>query len=250
MEKDVENMSEEEKKKYLEDLRKELDPEILSKMAEHMGAGPVMDAGSIPSTGNTGSSSAGGSKRSYSTPADEMKERRAMRFQERVAQRKREMEIAATEQQSEEPQIDRKVAVLSSTEIWSRIVENQFKSLNFNQIQTFYDFHSLIKFLVDCFNKGCMDDLVIAIAVKEMNGFSYLWKKLRSESNAENRLKFLDYIPYFVIIESQKQVQDNNKMDAINPDQILSLTDDVETNKEKIARIMMQFKEYRKRGES
>lgn len=248
MDEDVKNMSEEEKKQYLEELRKQLDPEILSRMADYMGAGPVVGANSIPSDNSTSTASPR-SIRSFSTPSDIMKDRRATKFQERVAQRKREMELAEIKSKSEEPKIIRKVAILSSTEIWTRIVENQFKTLDFNEIHTFYDFHSLIKFLVECYSKGCLDELAIAIAVKEMVGFLFSWKKLRNGDAEENKLKFLENVPYFFIIESQKQIQEH-RMEALDPDQIISLTDDTEVNKEKIARVMMQFDGYRKRGES
>ncbi len=250
MDDDVKNMSEEEKRQYLEELRKQLDPNILSKMANYMGAGPAVDTGSMPSESSNSSSGSvsSGNRRSFSTPSDNIKDRRAMQFQERVAQRKREMELAEMGRKSEKPKIIRKAAILSSTEIWTRIVENQFKLLEFNDIHTFYDFHSLIKFLVECYNKGCIDHLVIGIAVKEMIGFLFSWKKLRNGDAAENKLKFLECIPYFFIIESQKQIQEH-RMEALDPDQIISLTDDSDINKEKISRVMVEFEGHREKGE-
>ncbi len=233
---DEKNMSPEEKKRYLEKLRKQLDPEILKKMAGHMGGASVSDEGSSSSVSSSGVSG------KFSTPADRIKERKAMQFQERVSQRKRVMEMQNTEINKEEPKIEQKALIYSSTEIWTRIVENQLKSIGFTETKSFYEFQSLLRFLIECYNKKCLDKIIIAVALKETKGFVFSWTKLIQQQESEKKLEFLKMVPFIMIVESQKQIPDDY-WQLLNHDHILSLTDDVDMNKEKMERLILSFKE-------
>jgi hypothetical protein len=125
------DMDPEEKKRQLEELRKELDPEMLSKMASYLGG----------DGGNSGSSDV----RSGGSAADFIRDKQAARFQERVARRKQEgLEILTAESQVKET---KPVAVFCRNVLWARIVETQLKNMGFFEAEIFSDFGDLIRFL-------------------------------------------------------------------------------------------------------
>lgn len=239
---DEKNMSPEEKKKYLEELRKQLDPEILKKMAGHMGGGDAGAAlasmGSLPAEDNIPSSGSSTASSKFSTPSDIMKERRAMQFQERVAQRKREMELQETTHSEEETSLPVKALIYSSTEIWARIVDNQLKSVGLSETRCFYEFQMLIRHLIECYNNNCLDTILVAVALKDAKGFVHSWNRLTLEQENSNKLAFLKQVPFVVVVESQKQIPDN-QWHIHSQDHILSLTDDLDTNQEKIKRLIV-----------
>jgi len=216
------------KKKYLEELKKQVDPQILSKMADYLGSGDQGAGGGID-VGPPGPSSG--------SPADLIRERRAMQFQERVARRKRESQSDDTPQQSKEQLLAQKynVLIFSSTEIWTRIIESQFKVLGFGGSMIFAEFDGLIRHIMEGLREGTLKDFVVAVAMKEIRHFLLSWGKIREGLEGHTKktvLDNLDNIIYFLVVESPRQVQDQLAK-IIGEDRILCLTDDLAVNKEK-----------------
>ena len=215
------------KKKYLEELKKQIDPQILSKMADYLGSGNQSTTGSVdvglgPSNG---------------TPADIIRERRALEFQERVARRKRESQSEDVPQQSKEQLLAQKynVLIFSGTEIWTRIIENQFKVLGFGGSMIFTEFDGLIRHIMEGLRDGTLKDFVVAVAMKEIRHFLLSWSRIREGLEGHTKkmvLDKLDKIIYFLVVESPRQIQDQLAK-IIGEDRILCLTDDLAVNKEK-----------------
>ena len=184
------------KKKYLEELKKQVDPQMLSKMADYLGAGNQGAAGGI----DVGPGPSSGS------PADLIRERRAMQFQERVARRKRESQVEDVPQQIKEQLLAQKYTVLifSSTEIWTRIVESQFKVLGFGGSMIFTEFDGLIRHIMEGLRDGTLKDFVVAVAMKEIRYFLLSWSKIREgleDHTKKTVLDNLDNIIYFLVVE-------------------------------------------------
>lgn len=225
------------KKKYLEELKSQLDPEILTKMANYLGAGDaaaasvaVSEAGPVAPAGPAGPAGP-------STPADKIRDRQASRFQERVAHRKRQNQIEEVGA-VEKPEVENKtVLVFSATDIWSRIVESQFKLLGFNQASTFTDFESLIRHIVQGKSDENLGKFVIAVALKEIRTFLLSWDALLKNMKDTQNLTFLKDVTYILVVESRKQVPDQ-LISIIGHDRIVCLTDEQVENKEKVDRVM------------
>ena len=215
----------EEKKQYLDNLKKQVDPEILAKMADYLGDG---DDGSGPANVShvqTPSDSA----------ADLIRKRRAQEFQDRVTRRKRESQGDLLSPNKKDPEEKRTVFILSATGIWSRIVESQFKSLGFADTFLFEDFDALIRHTLDTIQNPGAGKFVIAVALKEIRHFILSWESVRKGLEDQKKESFLDCVVYFLVVESIKQVQDQ-LVQFIGENRIISITDELSLNKEKVNR--------------
>ncbi len=221
----------EEKRKYLDELKKQIDPEVLSKMAKHLGGneGAALHAQnahqSVEPSGIVTSDISESS-------SDSMRDRKAREFMNRVARRKREEQMQDF-MKKEEDVIPRKLLVLSKSAIWSRIVESQFKTMGFNEAESLKDFQSLIRRIFEIDDKKEKIILALAISLGGISSFLQSWNKLLEEMKNQNIKNELDHVEYFVVIESRKQVTDT-VAGIFGNNKIIELTDDVENNKEKI----------------
>ena len=209
------------KKKYLEELRKQVDPEVLAKMADYLGAGDV----------STDISSEG----SMDSAADAIRQRREQKFQEKVAQKKRESQMDGATQKAEDPFARRTLLILSGTEIWSRIVDSQFRLLGFTDSEIFNEFDELIRYVVESLKSGISNDFVVAVALKDIRHFLLSWGRIREGLIEQQKELFLDDIAYFLVVESPKQVQ-NQIVRIIGENHIICLRDELDLNRQKIER--------------
>ena len=219
----------EEKKKYLEELRKQIDPDVLAKMANYLGTGDVASTDSAVGASmpiSTGDST-----------ADLIRDRRASEFQEKVARRKRESQPDVVPQENTNKFADWTVLVFSSTDIWSRIVESQFKMLGFNNSDIFSDFDDLIRHIIDLLKNESTKQIVVAVAMKEIRTFLISWDKIRKNLKEKEKHHFIDDVIYFLVAESPKQVQEQ-LFNIIGEDRIICLTDDLPLNKEKVEKVV------------
>ena len=224
----------EEKRKYLEELKKQIDPEILSKMANYLGSsgdGDVVSTGGGSGLGATTALSG-----SSGSAADMIRERRAMQFQERVARRKRENIVEQIVEK--EPVEQKNILIFASNDLWSRIVENQFRNIGFTGSQTFTDFSSLIKYLLEWSNEENPNKLAVGVAFQDLGSFLHAWEHLRRESEQQPQFKFLHNICYFIVVEYLKQIQEA-LVDRLGHDRIICITDEVDDNREKVERSMI-----------
>ena len=212
------------KKKYLEELRKQIDPEILAKMADHLGATTDSAPPARPPASSTNA-------------ADLIRERRALQFQERIARKKREImtegEGGATKEEAEP--FKQTVLILSGTEIWTRIVDSQFKALGFTRSESFAEFVDLVRHLMGNIKDGGDASFVVAVAFQEIRNFIYSWESLRSKREEQQSVSVLDDVPFFLVVESPRQVQPNLEK-VYGPDRFLCITDEPELNREKVGR--------------
>lgn len=224
-----------EKEKYLEELRKELDPEVLLKIMNHLG-GEKNGGGNVTQV-------------SGSSAAELIKQRRALRFRERIARKKMENHHHdALQTKEKNSEFERRVLILSSTDIWSRIVDSQFKALGFTHSENFTEFSSLIRYIVEGHNNGTLGLFAVAVALQEIGSFLYGWESLRRGNGEQKRVTFLDEIPYFLVVESPRQVQ-NQLVTKFGAEHIICLTDDPEVNREKVENAMTNYKPNNERGE-
>jgi len=218
----------EEKKKHLEDLRKQIDPEVLAKMADYLGN----------EDGNATASNTDFPQSSSDSAADLLRDRRAQQFQERVAKRKRENTLAPNDQEIKAEEQKRTVFILSSTGIWSRIVENQFKSWGFSDTFLFESFDSLFRHILDTLQQDESGKFAVAVALNEIRNFILSWKNIRKGLADQQKSSLLDRVVVFLIVESIKQVQDP-LVQIIGENRIISITDEFILNKEKINKEFM-----------
>ena len=200
------------KRKYLEDLRRQIDPEVLRKMAEHLGAGGDEDAAAF--------SALQGGGRAASAPSDEGGGRRDI-FGLFVARRiefgkgapwhfsagwpSAKPRIKGFIEKKEEPR--RSLLIYSHKEFWSRIAESQFKNLGFTEVQSFYDFESLVRGLFDGMGQS---DVPVYLAVSIIRAVSFLkgWNRLKEQMDAQDKSDILEPVEYMLVVESAKQVPD------------------------------------------
>lgn len=211
----------EEKKKYLEELRKQVDPEVLAKMADYLGAGD----------GSTHTSPDGSSD----SAAEAIRQRREQKFQERVARKKRESQMHGVTRKVEDPLANRTLLILSGTEIWSRIVESQFRLLGFPNSEVFTEFNDLIRYVMEALKDGTSKDFIVAVALREIRQFLFSWGSIREGLIGQQKEPFVDDIAYFLVVESPKQVQ-AQLVRIIGENYIICLTDELDLNRQKIER--------------
>ena len=225
------------KRKYLEDLRRQIDPEVLKKMAEHLGAGGDEDAAAFSALQGGGAASApsdsgGGMVSGPMSPADKIRERRAMAFQHRVAQRKSQDQGVV--EKKEEPR--RSLLIYSHKEFWSRIAESQFRNLGFTEVQSFYDFESLVRGLFDGMGQS---DVPVHLAVSIVRAVPFLkaWHRLKEQMGAQDKSDILEPVEYMLVVESAKQVPEG-LMPLVGNERIIDLTADANVNREKIRTLL------------
>lgn len=222
----------EEKRKYLEELKKQIDPEVLSKMANYLGND---GDGAAVSTGLGGSTSYGSVGSGATTAADRIRERRAMQFQERVARRKREnIDQVATK----EPAELKEVLIFASNDLWSRIIENQFRNIGFTGMHAYTEFSLLMKHLLEWSAGDDRCKLVVAVAFQDIGAFLHPWEHLRRESEQQPQFSFLHNIHYFIVVEYLKQIQEA-LVGRLGNDHIICITDEVDINREKVERSLI-----------
>lgn len=225
----------EEKRKYLEELRKQIDPEILSKMANYLGND---GDGAVASVGMAGNPSSESAQSSFaSSAADKLRERRAMQFQERVARRKRQDVVEQPDVQGA-PDEKKEILVYANNDLWGRIIENQFKQVGFSASHVFTDFPSLIRRLLEWSKEKRDAKVAVAVAFQEIASFLHAWEHLRRESEQQPQFAFLHDICYFFVAEYKKQIQEA-LIERIGNDRIICITDEINTNREKIERTMI-----------
>lgn len=219
------------KKKYLEELRKQVDPEILSKMANYLGKGDEVGNASIGGA----LANQGQPITSLDSKADLMRDRRAQQFKERVAARKRASLGGDTSQEDKKPVEERTIHILSSTAIWSRIINNQFRKLGFTGALVFAEFELLIRHIIENLQDGMKEKFTVAVALKEIRHFLLSWEGLKKSIAEQNKDSFLDSIVFFLVVESLKQIQ-GQLIQIVGVDRIINLSDELVLNKEKIER--------------
>ena len=223
----------EEKRKYLEELKKQIDPEILSKMANYLGSSGDGDTVSTGSGGGLGAATLSGGSGSA---ADMIRERRAMQFQERVARRKRETIVEQAV--DKEPVEQKNILIFASNDLWARIVQNQFRNIGFTGSQTFTDFSALIKHLLEWSKEENPTKIAVGVAFQDLGSFLHAWEHLRRESEQQPQFKFLHNVRYFIVVEYLKQIQDA-LVDRLGHDRIICITDEIDNNREKVERSMI-----------
>jgi|GEM_PF-1742628 len=226
----------EEKKKRLEELRKELDPEILSKMAKYLGGDEAAAVASVGAAGNNTNSTPEITGSSTKNLADISRERRAMKFQERMARRKREASESGVPagKTGNTPEIGRPIYIFSTLDIWTKIIDSQFRLLGYSESFHFSSFSNLIKEILRKHKENSETIFDIAVAFQDIKLFIYSWQELRQNSLSEDAEKFLDSIHLFFVVETMRQVTDKF-ISVYGVDSIISITDDLNDNKVKIA---------------
>lgn len=208
------------KKRELEELRKQLDPKVLEKMAGYL----------------TGDGDDGGA----SGHTDDFRSRKADKFQERVLQRKKQMQMAEEEKPAQPPQPERVVFIYSTQDIWTRIIESQFKSFGFQTVEICQDFPSVIRGVHECGNRKDKADIVIAVALNNVPQFVQNFETLRLQSQTPKEKEFLDAIPFFFMVESYKQLQET-LLQHYGYKHILQLTDSTQRNQDKVTELFYQL---------
>lgn len=217
------------KKKYLESLSKQIDPKVLEKMMQHFAGdgseSPQPESSSIPA-----------SSASALSAVEQIKKMRNSRFQDMLARMRIENTVADTHKK-EEPIIDWCILILSNLNIWTRIVDNQFKNIGFTQSKYFSDFASLMKYITKSLNEGTLVEFAVAVPLQEISDFIKAWEYLKRGIKVEQKMQFLDDIPFFFIVESPRQI--NEKLVArYGIDRFICLSDDTNINSEKVENIL------------
>ena len=140
-------------------------------------------------------------------------------------------------QNEEDPVVERTLLILSGTEIWSRIVDSQFRLFGFNDSVIFTEFNELIRHIMEALKNGMSKDFVVAVALRDIRHFLLSWGSIREGLIGQNKEPFLDDIAYFLVVESPKQIQDQI-VRIIGENHIICLTDEPDLNKQKIERGM------------
>lgn len=207
----------ESKKRELEELRKQIDPKILEKMAGYLGNDGGSGGMSAPANGGGG----------YKVD----------KFQERILQRKKQMQLAENEKAVQLPQPERIVYVYSTQDIWTRIIESQFKSFGFQTIEICQDFSSVIRGVYECSHSKKRVDFAIAVALNNVPQFVQSFETLRLQSETPKEKEFIDTIPFFFLVESYKQLQET-LLQHYGYKHILQLTDNVQKNQNKVIALL------------
>ena len=211
----------EEERKYLNELKKQINPEVLQKMAEYLG-----DSGS--KSRKRSSDSAPSSPSTLNTLA----EKRAASFQERVKQRKIQASMANFSPKEEEPKIRGCIIIYSTTSIWMRILQNLFSSIGFQEIHCVDSFKELVYFLLqDCHGKECL--FSIAVNSRDISKFLISWENLKRSEFDPSLYLFLDQIKYFCVVESTEQAMPALN-ELIGSERILLVKDSIEANRTKM----------------
>jgi len=231
------SIMDEEKRKKLEELRKELDPEILSKMAKYLGgddAAASIAGEKIPSSGSSASESL-----LPKSAADISRERRAIRFQERMAMRRREngTYVETPKNRKNSVRFERPVYIFSSLDIWAKIIDSQFKLLGYQESLVFSSFSSLMKEILSRHKDNKEKIFDIAVAFQDIKSFLMGWHDLKNKDLSEEALKFLDSIHVFYVVESIKQVGDKF-ISIYGPERIIAITDDPNENRDKVLSVI------------
>jgi len=227
----------EEKRKKLEELRKELDPEILSKMAKYLGGDEAAAAASI-GTGAVKSSAGPADTLIPKSAAEKSRERRAMRFQERMAKKRREngTYIEVPQNRNSNIQFERPVYIFSSLDIWAKIIDSQFKLLGYQESLVFSSFSSLIKEILNSHKENKEKIFYVAVAFQDIKSFIMGWQNLKNMALSEEALKFLEGIHVFYVVESMKQIGDRF-ISMYGSDKIIAITDEPDENRAKVVSV-------------
>lgn len=211
----------EEKRKYLEDLKKQIDPAILEKMSQHLGS----DSGDGSPAYSGGSAMGAGA---YS-PADKIREHKASAFQRKVADRKRQEMIPAQKQKETSRGV---LLIYSHNEFWSRIAETQFKNLGFSKTESLYSFEQIVRGVFEKIGQG-ESQIMVAVSLTRIANFITGWRQLQKEMATQGKPDVLKTIAYLLVVESMKQVPEEI-MPVIGPERVIDLTDENQINREKI----------------
>jgi len=211
------------KKKYLQDLHKQIDPAVLEKMVKHFGGGDDGESAPTPAPS------------SAPTAVEMIRQRRLTNFHETLARRKME-DLAVSLKKDEKPKVNRTIFILSDHKIWMKILQNKFTSFGFNRVKSFTNLASLIRFILNGMSSKGLGEFAVAVSYKEIAGFVQAWENIKKVA-AEKKIKSLDDVPFFLTVETPKQI-DGHIVDKYGFDRFICLSDDVDMNREKIARVM------------
>ena len=224
------------KKKRLEELRKELDPSILSKMANYLGG---EEASALSALDMKGAPPKGGAVDSGSyvskSAADKIRDRRARRFQEKIAQKKRaaRMNIESSGAVQNEFSFDRPVYIFCTTDIWTKIIDSQFKVLGYKDAVPFSSFSGLMETILASHSKKPDRIFDIAVAFQDVKAFILGWHKIQKRQLSDEAQSFLESINLFFVVESMKQASEKF-ISVYGSDSVISITDDVAENRVKV----------------
>jgi hypothetical protein len=201
------------KKEYLESLRKQIDPEVLSRMSNAMTRDAAVS--SRPS-------------------ADTMREKRVLAVQERLASRRRGREMPVEKKKAESlgP-----LLIYGNNGVWNRIVASQFRMMGFLEPQIHGDFVVLIRSVLARKSSQPTKPVIVALGIHEVQAWFTNLVRIGREIGSGKQKAILDNLTAFLVVESRKQVTDLlGKM--FGADRIISLTDDSSINREKIQQAM------------
>lgn len=212
-----------EKKRHdLEELKKQINPEVLRKMAEYLGG-----------------EQARGSQTASESPSaiESLMDKKTTSFQEKVRQRKMQADLEAATRKKETPsKIKGCMVVYSTTGIWSRIMQNIFNGMGFRKIHCVDAFRDLIYYLLrDCFGKE--NACSVAVNIRDISKFIIAWENLKRSEFDPSLYLFLDQIKYFCVIESSDQVMPALR-ELLGDNRILLVKDPVDVNRKKVMTVL------------
>ena len=153
-----------------------------------------------------------------------------------MARRKRETTLTEPIVKKDTAFENNTVLILSGTEIWSRIIDTQFKSVGYPSSIIFKDFSALIRHIMEQLHVENPPVFSVAVGFKEIKSFLTSWELLRKEMIEKQMKSILDHIPFFMILESSRQVPEVF-VKTIGEDRVIYLTDDTPLNREKVLRV-------------
>ncbi len=217
------------KRKYLDELRKQIDPDVLAKMADYLGAdGDAVEAATqeMPR---------------FSTTAQSIREKHETLSRKRLNQN-RPSSAKWLESQNQQNESEQKslLIILSSTGIWTRIIVSQFSQWGFSASKSFSEFASMMLYVLNGMNEGLVSDFSIAVGIRDVSQFLIGWENLKRGDVGERVKAFLDSIQVFFIVESTEHVNPL-LIKYHGPEHIIYLRDDASINAEKVKSVMARI---------
>jgi hypothetical protein len=134
----------------------------------------------------------------------------------------------------------RTLLILSTTQIWSRIITNQFKKWGFQQSKVFSEFKDLMEYIINGLEGKTLKDFAVAIGTRDISRFIIAWENSKHAHSDEKAKITVKKLIFFFPVDSNENVNPLLE-EYFGRERILNLKEDSKMNYAKIQTAMGKY---------
>jgi hypothetical protein len=218
------------KRKELEELRKQIDPEVLKRVAEAMGGSDAAGVAGATSGGGGGGGSSDAGTKAPSRPSSASSGSLAD-LKKRIQRRERELDAEAKQAPETKPVV---FIVFDPSHFRAKSLGGYLNRMQFSHVQLCSDPQEFIRVLVNSANDGNVERIALAVNAEMHPGLAALLQTPEMKAVMEKLPKLAD-APTFAVLEEKS---DQGAPEGLDAQFVITQRTSPEFNKKRIMKVL------------